>query len=119
MSATHSLTNELVEDWMNWPKYSDYAEYAEYIKCASYADYKGYAEYAEYAKYAEYADYAEYAKYAEYAGYVEYESNVATKHTEPGLPNQNYWSKQSTPGSVVPLAMFSSWNSSWNLPCHR
>ena len=26
--------------------------------------------------------------------------------TEPGLPNQNYWSKQSTPGSVVPLAMF-------------
>ena len=28
------------------------------------------------------------------------------KLTEPKLPNQNYWSKQSTPGSVVPLAMF-------------
>ena len=27
-------------------------------------------------------------------------------HTEPSLPNQNYCSKQSTPGSVVPLAMF-------------
>merc|ERR1711928_124031 len=26
--------------------------------------------------------------------------------TEPNLPNPNYWSKQSTPGSVVPLAMF-------------
>ena len=25
----------------------------------------------------------------------------------PNLSNQNYWSKQSTPGSVVPLAMFS------------
>ena len=24
----------------------------------------------------------------------------------PTKPNQNYWSKQSTPGSVVPLAMF-------------
>ena len=31
-----------------------------------------------------------------------------TKHTEPNLANQNYWSKQSTPGSVVPLAMFKS-----------
>ena len=30
-------------------------------------------------------------------------------HTEPNQPNQNYWSKQSTPGSVVPLAMFSFW----------
>ena len=29
-----------------------------------------------------------------------------SKHTEIGIPNQNYWSKQSTPGSVVPLAMF-------------
>ena len=35
-----------------------------------------------------------------------------TKLTKPNLPNlfcqvcQNYWSKQSTPGSVVPLAMF-------------
>ena len=25
----------------------------------------------------------------------------------PTKPNQNYWSKQSTPGSVMPLAMFS------------
>ena len=24
----------------------------------------------------------------------------------PNIPNKNYWSKQSTPGSVVPLAMF-------------
>ena len=31
-------------------------------------------------------------------------------HTEPNLPNQNYWSKQSTPGSVVLLAMFQSTN---------
>ena len=29
-----------------------------------------------------------------------------TKHTESNLSNQNYWSKQSTPVSVVPLAMF-------------
>ena len=29
-----------------------------------------------------------------------------TKHTEPSLPNQNYWLNQSTPGSVVTLAMF-------------
>ena len=27
-------------------------------------------------------------------------------HTEQNLPNQNYWSEQSTPWSVVPLAMF-------------
>ena len=32
--------------------------------------------------------------------------NVAYQAYELGLPNQNYWSKQSTPGSVVPLAMF-------------
>ena len=29
-----------------------------------------------------------------------------TKSAKPNLSNQNYWSKQSTPGSVVPLAMF-------------
>ena len=29
-----------------------------------------------------------------------------TNHTKPNLPNKIYWSKQSTPGSVVPLAMF-------------
>ena len=32
--------------------------------------------------------------------------NQTTKHTERNLLNQNNWSKQSTPGSVVPLAMF-------------
>ena len=29
-----------------------------------------------------------------------------TKHTEPNLLNQNYFSKQTAPWSVVPLAMF-------------
>ena len=45
------------------------------------------------AKYAEDADYGEYAKYAEYVEYAEY-----AKYAD--------WLKQSTPGSVVPLAMF-------------
>ena len=57
---THSLTNELVEDWMNWPKYADHADQADY------AEYAGYAEYSEYSEYAEYAEYAGYAEYAEY-----------------------------------------------------
>ena len=46
MSVTHSLTEELVEDWMNWPEYADYADHADYAK---YADSAEYAEYAEYA----------------------------------------------------------------------
>ena len=29
-----------------------------------------------------------------------------TNHTKPNLPNKIYWSKQWTPGSEVPLAMF-------------
>ena len=29
-SLTHWLTNDLVEDWMNWPKYTDDADYADY-----------------------------------------------------------------------------------------
>ena len=44
---THSLTNEIVENWMNWPKYADYEDYVDY---ADYEDYAEYVEYAEYAK---------------------------------------------------------------------
>ena len=42
-------------------------------------------------------------------------------HTEPNLPNQDYWSKQSTPGSVVPLAMFKEefQSLSWHPPFSR
>ena len=47
------------------------------------------------AKYAEDADYGEYAKYAEYVEYAEY-----AKYAD--------WLKQSTPGSLVPSAMFST-----------
>ena len=47
---------------------------------------------AKYADYADYREYAECAKYAEYAEYAKYAD----------------WLKQSTPGSVVPLAMFST-----------
>ena len=50
MSVTNWMTNELVEDLMNWPKYVDYADQAGYAKYAEYADYAEYAEYAEYAK---------------------------------------------------------------------
>ena len=31
-SLTHWLTDELVEDWMNWPKYADYADKADYAE---------------------------------------------------------------------------------------
>ena len=35
---THSLTNwltdDLVEDWMNWPKYADFADYVDYAEYA-------------------------------------------------------------------------------------
>ena len=51
------------------------------------------------AKYAKYANYAKYVEYAEYAKYAD-------------------WSKQSTPGSVVPLAMFSTWFLFKLLHCH-
>ena len=44
---------------------------------------------AKYADYADYREYAECAKYAEYAKFAD-------------------WLKQSTPGSEVPLAMFST-----------
>ena len=42
-----SLTNELVEDLMNWPKYADYANYADQPDYADYADYAEFAGYAE------------------------------------------------------------------------
>ena len=37
-SLTNSLTDDLVEDLMNWPQYADYADHTDYV---------GYAEYAE------------------------------------------------------------------------
>ena len=36
---TDSLTDELLEDWMNWPKYADDADYADYADYTDYADY--------------------------------------------------------------------------------
>ena len=34
---TDSLTNDLVEDWMNWPKCADFADYVDYADFAEYA----------------------------------------------------------------------------------
>ena len=58
ISETHWLTDDLVEDLMNWPIHAHYTDYADYV------DYVDYAEYAEYAEYVKYAEYAEYVKYA-------------------------------------------------------
>ena len=46
MSLTNWLTNELVEDGMNWPECADYTDYADYVDYAEYAEYEDYAEYA-------------------------------------------------------------------------
>ena len=35
---THSLTDDLVENWMNWPKYADYADHADQAEYAEYAE---------------------------------------------------------------------------------
>ena len=56
---THSLTDDLVENWMNWPKYADYADHADYADRADYADNADHADYADYAEWAEYAENAE------------------------------------------------------------
>ena len=34
---THSLTDDLVEYWINWPKYADFADYVDYADFAEYA----------------------------------------------------------------------------------
>ena len=55
----------------------------------------------KYVEHAEFVNYEEYVKYTKFA-----KQSYQTKPTKPNLPNQTYWSKQSTPGPVVPLAMF-------------
>ena len=37
MSVTHSLTDDLVKDWMNWPECADFADYVHYSDFAEYA----------------------------------------------------------------------------------
>ena len=48
---------------------------------------------------------AKLAKLATAATAVKAGKTNLPNQTKPNLPNQIYWSKQSTPGSVVPLAM--------------
>ena len=55
-------------------------------------------------------DYADYADNADYEGYADYADqtklNLPKQNKQIHQSKPNYWVKESTPGSVVPLAMF-------------
>ena len=76
MSLTHSLTVELVEDWMSWPKYADKEDYADLVDCPTqltlitwicqFHDKYQWEIWKNTAGKSANADYTDYAKYAEY-----------------------------------------------------